>query len=62
MSRTDVPKTRYAKSGDLNIAYQVFGDGPVDLVVVPGWVSHVEAIWDDPYAARMLRRLTSFAA
>lgn len=36
------PETRYAQSGDVNIAYQVVGDGPLDLVYVPGWVSHLE--------------------
>ena len=37
-----VPETRYAKSGDVHVAYQVFGSGPIDLVFVPGFVSHVE--------------------
>jgi hypothetical protein len=41
-------QTRYAKSGDVHIAYQVVGDGPVDLVLVPGWVSNVELWWEDP--------------
>ena len=39
------PETRYAKSGDLNIAYQVAGDGPLDLIYVPGWISNVELNW-----------------
>jgi hypothetical protein len=39
------PETRYARSGEVNIAYQVVGDGPVDVVYVPGWVSHVELAW-----------------
>ena len=43
-----IPETRYAKSGDVNIAYQVVGEGPIDLVFVPGWVSHVEFMWEDP--------------
>jgi pimeloyl-ACP methyl ester carboxylesterase len=55
------PDTRYARSGDVSIAYQVLGDGPLDLVVVPGAISHVEAIWDEPSHARALRRLASFA-
>src|SRR5207249_2745224 len=42
------PGTRYARSGEVNIAYQVVGDGPGDLVYVPGWVSHVELAWDLP--------------
>jgi pimeloyl-ACP methyl ester carboxylesterase len=56
-----VPETRYAKSGDLNIAYQVFGDGPFDLVYVPGWISNVELMWDEPSHAHLLRRLASFS-
>ena len=54
-------ETRYAKSGDVNIAYQVIGDGPLTLVLVPGWVSHVEHAWDEPSFAGFLRRLASFA-
>ncbi|HEU4439312.1 MAG TPA: alpha/beta fold hydrolase [Methylomirabilota bacterium] len=54
-----VPPTRYVKSGDVNIAYQVIGDGPTDLVLVPGWVSNVECFWEEPRAARFLRRLAS---
>lgn len=42
------PETRYAKSGGVNIAYQVAGAGPVDLVYVPGWISHVELAWELP--------------
>jgi class 3 adenylate cyclase len=45
----------------VSIAFQVFGEGPVDLVYVPGWVSNVELIWDDPYLSRFFRRLESFA-
>jgi class 3 adenylate cyclase len=56
-----VPETRYAKSGDLNIAYQVVGDGARDLVYVPGWISNVELMWDDPAQAHMLDRLASFS-
>jgi pimeloyl-ACP methyl ester carboxylesterase len=54
------PETRYAKSGDVNIAYQVVGDGPLDLVLVPGFVSHLENDWDEPRSARFLERLASF--
>jgi class 3 adenylate cyclase len=57
----DVPQTRYARSGDLSIAYQVVGDGPIDLVVVPGLVSHVEAFYELPGYARFIERLSSFA-
>ena len=55
------PETRYAKSGDVNIAYQVVGDGPTDLVYVPGWVSNVELIWEKPKPTRFLERLASFS-
>jgi class 3 adenylate cyclase len=55
------PETRYAKSGDVNIAYQVVGDGPFDLVYVPGWISNVELMWEEPAHARLLRRLASFS-
>ena len=55
-----VPKTRYARSGDVNVAYQVFGDGPIDLVFVPGFVSHVEMVWEEPHQARFLERLAAF--
>lgn len=53
--------TRYVKSGDFNIAYQVLGEGAIDLVFIPGWVSHLEVGWDDPFLARFLRRLASFS-
>lgn len=53
------PETQYARSGDVNIAYQVVGEGPLDLVYVPGWVSNVELIWDEPAMARFLERLAS---
>jgi len=56
-----VPETRYARSGDVNIAYQVVGDGPFDLVFVMGWVSHLEYFWTEPSFARFLRRLASFS-
>jgi len=55
------PVTRYAKSGDVHIAYQIVGDAPRDLVFAPGFVSHVEHIWNDPGGARLLTRLASFA-
>ena len=55
-----VPTTRYAKSEEVNIAYQVFGDGSVDLVFVPGFISHIELAWEEPYLARFLRRLAAF--
>jgi pimeloyl-ACP methyl ester carboxylesterase len=52
---------RYAKSGDVHIVYQVVGDGPLDLVVVRGWISHVEHQWDNPLIASFLNRLASFS-
>jgi pimeloyl-ACP methyl ester carboxylesterase len=55
------PETRYAKSGDLNIAYQVVGDGPFDLIYVPGWISNVDLMWDEPAHAHVLERFASFA-
>ena len=55
------PKTRYARSGDVSIAYQVVGDGPFDIVYVPGFVSHVELIWDLPPAVHLIERFASFA-
>lgn len=55
------PDTRYVDSGGVQIAYQVFGDGPVDLVVVPGFVSNVDAQWSDPMVTRFNERLASFA-
>jgi pimeloyl-ACP methyl ester carboxylesterase len=55
------PDTRYARSGDVNIAYQVVGEGPPDLVYVPGWISNVDLNWEEPGYARFLGRLASFA-
>ena len=55
------PETRYAKSGDVNIAYQVVGEGPRDLILVPGWMSNIEVLWDEPAVARFLRRLATFS-
>ncbi len=52
--------TKYARSGQVHVAHQVLGLGPPDLVLVPGFVSHVEAAWDWPYLARFLYRLASF--
>jgi pimeloyl-ACP methyl ester carboxylesterase/DNA-binding winged helix-turn-helix (wHTH) protein len=52
---------RYARSGDVNIAYQVLGSGPVDLVFVMGWVSHLEYFWKEPSFARFLQRLAGFS-
>jgi class 3 adenylate cyclase len=56
-----VPETRYARSGDVNLAYQVIGDGPIDLVYVMGWVSNLEAFWQEPSVASFFYRLASFS-
>ena len=61
LNRVIVPETRYARSGDVNIAYQVTGEGPRDLVYVPGWVSNVELMWEEPAMALFLERLASFS-
>ncbi len=55
------PETRYAKSGDVNIAYQVVGEGPLDLIYVPGWISNLELMWDEPALAHVLDRFASFS-
>jgi DNA-binding winged helix-turn-helix (wHTH) protein/pimeloyl-ACP methyl ester carboxylesterase/class 3 adenylate cyclase len=60
-ARSAAPETHYAQSGDVNIAYQVIGDGPLDLVFVMGWVSHLEYFWEEPSFARFLTRLASFS-
>ncbi|MEO7864128.1 MAG: adenylate/guanylate cyclase domain-containing protein [Nitrospirales bacterium] len=55
------PRTYYAKSGETNIAYQVTGDGPVDLIRVPGWVSNIDYDWEYPPQARLIERLSRFS-
>jgi class 3 adenylate cyclase len=55
------PGTCFASADDLHIAYQVVGDGPIDVVFVPDWFNHVEAQWDEPVSARFLGRLASFS-
>ena len=61
MSDFALPETRYALSGDVNIAYQVMGDGPVDIIMVPGVVSHIEFLHESPGYTAFLRRLSAFA-
>jgi class 3 adenylate cyclase len=56
-----IPETKYAKSGDVHIAYQTFGSGNIRLVMGPGWASHIEYSWEDPSYAKFLQRLGSFA-
>jgi len=57
----ELPTTRYARSGDVSLAYQVFGDSEIDVVLVPGTLSHLELGWEDPAYARFYKRLASFA-
>lgn len=51
-------ETEYTRSGDVSIAYQVLGDGPIDLVMAPGWIFHLELVWEQPEFERMMRKLT----
>src|SRR5437773_6473834 len=55
------PETKYAKSGSVNIAYQVVGSGSIDLVLVMGWVSNIEYSWEEPSLSNFLSRLSSFS-
>ena len=55
------PDTRYARSGDVHIAYQVVGEGPVDLVATPGGSHHVELVWENPPQARFFSRMASIS-
>ncbi|MBL8245874.1 MAG: protein kinase [Rhodanobacteraceae bacterium] len=57
----EIPEVRYALSGEVNIAWQAIGTGPIDLVFVMGWISHLEYFWTEPSFARFLRRLAGFA-
>src|SRR6188472_2156222 len=61
MTDSAVPETHYALSGDVNIAYQTMGNGPVDIVVVPGIMSHVEFLHELPGYTAFMRRLSTFA-
>ena len=55
------PKLNYARNGDINIAYQVIGEGPIDLLVIPPFVSHLDLYWAAPKTASFFRRLVSFS-
>ncbi len=57
----DSPQTHYAKAPGGDVAYQVIGDGPIDLVMVPGWFSHIDIQWDDPKWRAFVGELASFA-
>src|SRR5262245_19832056 len=61
MDTRGVPETRYAKSGDYNIAYQVVGEGDLDLLWIAGFVSNVELAWEEPLLTRYLNRLARFS-
>lgn len=61
LEHVDEPQTRYTQSGDVNIAYQIIGDGPIDTVFVMGWVSHLEMFWAEPSFSRFLHRLSAFS-
>jgi hypothetical protein len=60
MLMTQVPATQYAQSGEISIAYQVTGNGPLDVIMTPGFVSHLDCCWEEPSFARQLQRLASF--
>jgi pimeloyl-ACP methyl ester carboxylesterase len=55
------PETRYANSGDIHIAYQITGSGPLDLIFVPGFASNLDSVWEDPAWAHFFSRLGGFA-
>ena len=55
------PVTEYARADDAHVGYQVVGDGPIDLLFVPGWVSNIELVWEEPRQADFLRSLSEFA-
>ena len=57
----EIPPVNYIKSGELYIAYQVFGEGAIDLILLPGWISHLEVAWEQPRLVNSFRRLSSFS-
>jgi pimeloyl-ACP methyl ester carboxylesterase len=61
MAPVEIPEIRYARNGDVALAYQVFGEGPIDLVFLPAFINNVEIAWESPQYARFLRRLSSFS-
>lgn len=61
MAEAMMPNTQYAKSGDIHIAYQVYGDGAANVVLVPGFISQIETYWENPNWANWLERLGQFA-
>ena len=61
MSYSELPLTRYAMSGDVSVAYQTMGDGPIDIIAIPGAISHVEFLHEMPGYTAFLQRLSKFA-
>src|SRR5947208_16942737 len=57
----DSPVTRYARHGDIHLAYQVAGDGPLDVLYVPTWLQQMESLWEEPSIAGFFERMTRFA-
>ena len=57
----ETPRTYYAKSGDVHVAYQAFGEGDIDLVLVPGWTSHLDVWWDSQVSSSWLQRMGEYA-
>jgi class 3 adenylate cyclase len=55
------PETHYTKCGTINIAYQVLGEGPLDILLVPGWITNLDILWEEPRLSRFLLRLASFS-
>jgi len=56
-----VPEIKYTKTSDVQIAYQTLGKGPIDLILVPGWVSNIEVFWEEPNIVRFFRKLAGFS-
>ena len=54
------PATKFAQSKDITFAYQVFGDGPGDMVIIPGWLSNLDIFWEEPRVARFFLALAQF--
>ena len=55
------PETHFAENNGVSIAYQVFGDGPQDLIYIPGWLSNLDLFWEEPRVARFLLSLANFS-
>ena len=55
------PITRYARSGEVHLAYQVIGDGPRDVVLSLDWASHLEVLWEQPFVQELLTALARFS-